>query len=260
MRNMDRRAWIFSLGIHVLFGVLYLLLSGPPAPPLMHIIPVDFAPITDVGRTFEGAPSEDDTPEAPDKNETTPTPPPPSRAQKEAAKKEALFKKKEKERKRIEAAVRREKAKKEAEKKEIAKKKAAEAAKKKAATAKKRAQDRAKKRAADAAQRKLQAQQNQLTGLLQQQLMACWNITTEAVRRATDVVVVVKLLLNNEGVIQSFQVINNQSTTAHRNFRTVKESVVQSLESPACRKMELPPELYTMWKEVQIRFSPRDAA
>lgn len=102
-------------------------------------------------------------------------------------------------------------------------------------------------------------QQQQIVAMIQQQVMDCWNITTEKVRNAFDVVVVVKLTLDKDGTITSMQVLHHKSTIHHPCFKAVENSVRNAFQRPSCKKLTLPAELYTMWKETSVRFSPQNA-
>ena len=102
------------------------------------------------------------------------------------------------------------------------------------------------------------AKKKRLIFSIQQQLMACWHISSENVRNATDIVVAVALRLGEEGYILSARTLRNKSTYTHPHFKEMEQSVHRAFDNPQCKPLHLPKEMYDTWKEVIIRFSPKD--
>ncbi len=101
------------------------------------------------------------------------------------------------------------------------------------------------------------AKKKQLIFSIQQQIMACWQISSENVRNASDVVVAVLLRLDKDGYILTARTLRHKSTFKHPHFHEVEQSVHRAFDNPKCKPLHLPAEMYDTWKEVSLRFSPQ---
>lgn len=91
---------------------------------------------------------------------------------------------------------------------------------------------------------------------LKRQLAGCWNILPGA-RDADDLVVVVNVTMNPDRTVASAG-IRDQARLGDPFFKAAADSALRALRDPRCSPLELPPFKFDQWKEMTIRFDPKD--
>ena len=88
---------------------------------------------------------------------------------------------------------------------------------------------------------------------LRAQIQACWN-PPAGVAEARDLVVKVRLVLNQDGSLTSDPVLMNRGS--HAVFAVAAESALRAIRR--CQPYRLPIAKYEVWKDVEVTFDPRD--
>lgn len=92
---------------------------------------------------------------------------------------------------------------------------------------------------------------------LRAQLARCWNVLAGA-KYAEDLVVEVRVVVNQDRTVNSAQVVNSLANSGNPHFRAAADAALRALRNPRCSPLELPPEKYENWKTTIIRFDPRE--
>jgi hypothetical protein len=92
---------------------------------------------------------------------------------------------------------------------------------------------------------------------LRYQLSRCWSIQAGA-RYAEDLVVEIRLLVNADRSVQSATIVDQGRYNADGFFRAAADSAMRAVRSPMCNPLELPADKYDMWKDIVVRFDPRE--
>lgn len=92
---------------------------------------------------------------------------------------------------------------------------------------------------------------------LKYQLSRCWSIQAGA-RYAEDLVVEIRLLVNADRSVQSATIVDQGRYNADGFFRAAADSAMRAVRSPMCNPLELPVDKYDMWKDIVVRFDPRE--
>ncbi len=93
--------------------------------------------------------------------------------------------------------------------------------------------------------------------VLKQQLARCWNIPIGA-RDAEDLYVDIDVTVGRNRMVQSARIVNIYRYQTDSFFRTAAESARRALLSPDCSPLALPSEKYHLWKDIRIRFNPKE--
>lgn len=91
---------------------------------------------------------------------------------------------------------------------------------------------------------------------LRRQLAGCWNILPGA-RDADDIVVRLHLIMNPDRTVQRVTV-KDTARLSDPFYKAAAETAVRAVRNPRCSPLELPPFKYDQWKEMTIRFDPKD--
>jgi outer membrane biosynthesis protein TonB len=92
---------------------------------------------------------------------------------------------------------------------------------------------------------------------LRQQLSQCWNVLAGA-RYAEDLVVDMKLFMNPDRTVQQASVVDTARYNSDDIFRAAADSALRAIRDPQCSPLRLPPDKYEQWKQITVRFDPRD--
>ena len=85
----------------------------------------------------------------------------------------------------------------------------------------------------------------------------CWNIDSGA-RRDNSMQVAIRLTINREGVVQTTTIIDQARYRSDIGFRAAADAAKRAVENPRCRKLPLPLESYSEWREAVFIFDPSD--
>ena len=101
--------------------------------------------------------------------------------------------------------------------------------------------------------------ENELSKLVRQQIVPCWNIPGGA-KDAQKMKIGVRIRLNHEGaLIGAPRVIDRNRFNSDPSFRVVAESAVRALLNPRCSPLRLPYGQYEIWKDITFNFDPSEA-
>ena len=92
---------------------------------------------------------------------------------------------------------------------------------------------------------------------LRQQLAQCWNVLAGA-RYAEDLVVDIKLYMNQDGTVRQAGVVDQLRYNTDTIFRAAADSALRAVRDPSCSPFRLPPEKYNQWKNMTVTFDPRE--
>ncbi|RMD64012.1 MAG: hypothetical protein D6826_03515, partial [Alphaproteobacteria bacterium] len=98
-------------------------------------------------------------------------------------------------------------------------------------------------------------EQNEMVRAIQQQLSRCWRLDPGA-RQAEDLVVEVRVWLNPDGSVAKFAVVDVVRMMQDGYFRSAADNAKRAIYQ--CSPFRLPPKKYDVWRELTLRFNPRE--
>ncbi len=98
-------------------------------------------------------------------------------------------------------------------------------------------------------------EQNQMVQAIQQQLRACWRLDPGA-REAEDLVVEIRVKLNPDGSVRQADVVDVVRMVQDAYFRSAAENAKRAID--VCSPFRLPIKKYDVWRELTLRFNPRE--
>jgi hypothetical protein len=102
-----------------------------------------------------------------------------------------------------------------------------------------------------------QAVEAELTRLVRQQIIPCWNIPAGA-KDVRDMKIGMRIRLNRDGsIIGQPELI--KSARDNSFYRAVAESARRALQNPQCQPLNLPRQQYEIWKSITFNFDPSEA-
>lgn len=103
------------------------------------------------------------------------------------------------------------------------------------------------------------AVESELTRLVRQQIVPCWNIPAGA-KDARDMKIGVRIRLSRDGtLIGAPQLIETSRLSGDPFYRAVAESARRALQNPRCQPLRLPYQQYDIWKSITFNFDPSEA-
>jgi outer membrane biosynthesis protein TonB len=97
-------------------------------------------------------------------------------------------------------------------------------------------------------------EQNEMARAIQEQLRNCWRIDPGA-RGAADIVVEIKVLLNQDGSVQRVEIVDVVRMVQDGFFRSAAENAKRAISQ--CSPFRLPLRKYDVWRQLTLRFDPR---
>ncbi len=92
---------------------------------------------------------------------------------------------------------------------------------------------------------------------LRRQLAGCWNVPTGAMD-AENLIVDIQVVVRQDRTVQSATVIDQSRYNSDSFFRAAADSARRAVLNPSCSPLLLPPEQYDTWKNMVVRFNPRE--
>jgi outer membrane biosynthesis protein TonB len=92
---------------------------------------------------------------------------------------------------------------------------------------------------------------------LKYQLAKCWNVPTGAMN-AADLIVDVRLEVNEDRTVKTAEIVDQTRYNNDDFFRAAADSARRAVFNPLCTPLALPPDKYATWKNILIRFNPKD--
>jgi outer membrane biosynthesis protein TonB len=92
---------------------------------------------------------------------------------------------------------------------------------------------------------------------LKYQLAQCWNVPTGAMN-AEDLIVDIRLEVNPDRTVKVAEIVDQGRYGSDDFFRAAADSARRAVFNPRCTPLQLPPDKYDTWKNILIRFNPKD--
>ena len=92
---------------------------------------------------------------------------------------------------------------------------------------------------------------------LRYQLAKCWNIPSGAMN-AEDLIVDVRIEVNPDRTVKSAEIVDQARYNSDSFFRAAADSARRAVFNPMCTPLQLPEDKYDVWKDILIRFNPKD--
>lgn len=92
---------------------------------------------------------------------------------------------------------------------------------------------------------------------LRSQLAGCWNVLAGA-NFDKALVVYIKLYMNPDRTIRRYEIKDQIRYKTDSFFRAAADSAARAVNNPSCSPLNLPPGKYDQWKEITIKFDPRE--
>lgn len=89
------------------------------------------------------------------------------------------------------------------------------------------------------------------------QLGQCWKLLAGA-RYAEDLVVEIRLTINPDRTVRDARILEQMRYNSDPYFRAAADSAYRAVFETACNPLMLPPDKYDQWKNMTVRFDPRD--
>jgi outer membrane biosynthesis protein TonB len=92
---------------------------------------------------------------------------------------------------------------------------------------------------------------------LKYQLAQCWNVPSGAMN-AADLIVDIRLEVNPDRTVKTAEIVDQSRYNSDDFFRAAADSARRAVFNPRCTPLALPPDKYDTWKNILIRFNPKD--
>ncbi|HEY8963053.1 MAG TPA: energy transducer TonB, partial [Alphaproteobacteria bacterium] len=92
---------------------------------------------------------------------------------------------------------------------------------------------------------------------LRAQLAQCWRVLPGA-RDAATLVVDIEVTVGPNKIVQSSHIVDQLRYNSDSFFRAAADSALAALRSPTCTPLDLPSDKYDQWKNMTVRFDPKD--
>jgi len=96
------------------------------------------------------------------------------------------------------------------------------------------------------------------TGELQafrRQLSQCWSILPGAAQAET-LAVNLTITVNKDRTVRDVQITDRARYQTDTFFRAAADNAMRAIQHPDCTPLDLPPNKYTMWKQITLNFDP----
>jgi hypothetical protein len=98
-------------------------------------------------------------------------------------------------------------------------------------------------------------ERNDMVRAIQQQVASCWRLDPGA-KKAEDMVIEILVILNPDGSLQRADVVDVARMSRDGYFRSAAENARRAIYK--CSPFRLPPRKYQVWRELTLRFNPRE--
>ena len=87
------------------------------------------------------------------------------------------------------------------------------------------------------------------------QIQGCWNILPGAAQAET-LAVVVQIIMNPDRTVKAVSIANTARYQSDSFFRAAADNAIRAIKHPDCTPLDLPPNKYDTWKEIEFNFDP----
>lgn len=92
---------------------------------------------------------------------------------------------------------------------------------------------------------------------LKYQLAQCWNVPTGAMD-AENLIVDIRIQVGPDRIVRAAQIVDQGRYNSDPFFQAAADSAKRAVFNPRCTPLALPPDKYETWKDILIRFNPKD--
>ncbi|HEY1095897.1 MAG TPA: energy transducer TonB [Alphaproteobacteria bacterium] len=92
---------------------------------------------------------------------------------------------------------------------------------------------------------------------LRHQLAQCWNVPAGA-KDAENLIVDVQVVVRADRTVESATIVDQGRYSSDPFFQAAADSARRAVLNPACSPLVLPPDQYDTWKNMVVRFNPRE--
>ena len=89
----------------------------------------------------------------------------------------------------------------------------------------------------------------------QRQLSQCWSILPGAAQAET-LAVNLTINVNKDRTVRDVQITDRGRYQTDTFFRAAADNAMRAIQHPDCTPLDLPPNKYTMWKQITLNFDP----
>lgn len=89
------------------------------------------------------------------------------------------------------------------------------------------------------------------------QFVPCWNLLAGA-KGAQDMVIEIKVQASPDGTIADAHIVDTGRMAVDSAFSAAASSALRAVKNPKCSPLKLAPEKYNQWKNLTLRFNPKD--
>ena len=85
----------------------------------------------------------------------------------------------------------------------------------------------------------------------------CWNFQAGS-KKAQDIIVEIEVKLRPDGYVSGASITNRSELTSDPFKLAAGESALRAVLNPSCQPYILPTNRYDVWKDIKLRFNPRE--
>ena len=101
------------------------------------------------------------------------------------------------------------------------------------------------------------SQRDAMINLIKRTMEPCWNFQAGS-KKAQDIIVEIEVGLKADGRVLSARITNQSQLNIDPFRQAAGESALRAVLNPSCQPYRLPVNLYHHWKDLKLRFNPRE--
>jgi len=101
------------------------------------------------------------------------------------------------------------------------------------------------------------SQRHSMINLIKRTMEPCWNFQAGS-KRAQDIIVEIEVALRADGHVLNARITNQSQLNTDPFKQAAGESALRAVLNPSCQPYKLPINLYSEWKDLKLRFNPKE--
>ncbi len=101
------------------------------------------------------------------------------------------------------------------------------------------------------------SQRHAMINLIKRTMEPCWNFQAGS-KRAQDIIVEIEVALRADGHVLNARITNQSQLNTDPFKQAAGESALRAVLNPSCQPYKLPVNLYNEWKDLKLRFNPKE--
>ncbi len=89
------------------------------------------------------------------------------------------------------------------------------------------------------------------------QIAQCWSLPAGA-KDAENLIIEISVVMNPDGKVRTAEIKNKARMMSDSFYRAAAESANRAVLNPRCQPFKLPPDKYSRWKSMTLRFNPKE--